>query len=75
MSPATWFRLLGLSALVVASWFAVPALTQDAKKGKRWVGSGPERRGTAGTGFVTNGGRCPDQAAVAAAGGGPGDAA
>src|SRR5262245_59434417 len=36
MSPATWFRLLGVSALVLVLGFVIPAWTQ-ATKGKKYA--------------------------------------
>src|SRR5262245_57100138 len=37
MSATTWFRLLGLTALLVALSFAVPGWTQGKAKGKRYA--------------------------------------
>src|SRR5262249_21794914 len=37
MSATTWFRLLGLSALLVVLGFAVPAWTPGKAKGKKYA--------------------------------------
>src|SRR4051794_32359428 len=37
MAAPTWFRLLGLSALLIVLGFAVPAWTQGKAKGKKYA--------------------------------------
>ncbi len=37
MSPKIWFRLLGLSCLLLAAGFVLPGLTQGEKKGKKYA--------------------------------------